>query len=107
MTTATKICTWTGNSGKTYSYEIHKINTIWNDVAGNYIFAKETSPSKWAALYIGETQSLRDRLPNHEKRPCPTRNGTTHIHVHVNSGSAARLAEESDLIAANDPAFNR
>ena len=44
-------CNWTGASGKIYEYEIFPIGTDWNDVAGNYIFAKQSSPNKWASIY--------------------------------------------------------
>ena len=92
-------CNWTGPSGKVYSYEIHPIDTTWNDVPGNYIFAKESSPRRWDAVYIGQTLSLKDRLFYHEALPCIRRNGGTHTHIHVNRDSQARLDEESDLLA--------
>ena len=99
-------CTWTGASGKKYTYNIHSMDTKWNDVAGNYIFAKRTTPTEWEAIYIGETQSFKDRLPNHNELPCIQRNGGTHIHAHTNSDSQARLNEESDLIESHLPPCN-
>ena len=63
-------CKWTGASGKEYVYEIHSIGDTWNDVPGNYIFAKETSPHHWEAIYIGETESFKDRIPDHNELPC-------------------------------------
>jgi len=92
-------CIWIGKSGKKYEYEIYSMDTSWNDVAGNYIFARETSPGKWAPIYIGETESFKDRLPYHEQLPCILRNGGTHVHAHTNQDQKARLAEESDLLA--------
>ncbi len=92
-------CTWTGKSGKKYSYEIHPMTESWADVPGNYIFAKETTPTNWVPVYVGETESLKDRLPNHNELPCVRRNGGTHIHAHTNSDAKARLAEEADLVA--------
>ncbi len=94
-----KKCIWTGDSGTKYEYEIYAIGTDWDDVPGNYIFAKETEPTSWTALYIGETESFKDRLPNHEKLPCINRYGGTHIHAHINRNSDARLKEEADLVA--------
>jgi hypothetical protein len=91
-------CAWTGKSGKKYEYTIYSMDTTWNDVAGNYIFAREASPGKWSAIYIGETESFKDRLPNHEQLPCIRRNGGTHVHAHVNADTKTRLAEESDLL---------
>lgn len=89
---------WTGASGKKYEYNIYPMDTTWNDVPGNYIFAKQSSGS-WEPLYIGQTGSFKDRLPNHEARPCVLRNRGTHIHAHINRSEQARLDEESDLAA--------
>ena len=100
--------TWTGASGKQYKYWISEIDGAFKDEPGNYIFAKETSAGRWAAIYIGETDCLKTRLPNHEKLPCVRRYEGTHIHVHTNSSDeSVRRAEESDLIENNDPPCNR
>ena len=99
---------WTGLSAQKYTYYMHQLP--WRpsaDQTGNYIFAKE-SASGWQPLYFGETESFRARLvPSHEKLPCALRNGITHIHAHINTNDAARLAEESDLIAAYDAPCNK
>jgi len=89
---------WTGKSGKEHEYEIFFIDSPWNDVRGNYVFAKESKPRRWEPIYIGETESLKDCIPNHDKLPCIKRNGFTHVHVHMNYNSQARLAEEKDLL---------
>ena len=99
-------CIWTGASGKKYEYEIYPIDTNWNDVPGNYIFARESSSRTWQAIYIGQTESFKDRLPNHNELPCIRRNGGTHVHAHVNRDSRARLEEEGDLLANNKTACN-
>ncbi len=99
---------WPGVSGKKYRYRIYPIGTSFKDEPGNYIFARETSPGRWTPIYIGETESLRDRLANHEKLPCVERHGGTHVHVHTSSLSAQlRRAEESDLLARWDPPCNK
>lgn len=92
-------CIWTGASGKKYEYSIHLIGTTWKDEPGNYIFTKQSSPNTWEPIYIGETESLKERLPHHNELPCIIRNGGTHIHAHINRGDQARLDEESDLKA--------
>jgi len=97
---------WKGVSGNTYRYIVYGLDTRWNDVPGNYIFAKWTG-SRWVAVYIGETESFLQRLPDHEKIACARRNGATHIHAHVNNGGRdARRREESDLVAAHNPPCN-
>ena len=84
------------------------MNTSFKDEPGNYIFAKETSSGYWTPIYIGETDSLKDRLSNHEKMPCVKRHGGTHVHVHTSSSDEqARRAEESDLLAKWDPPCNK
>ena len=102
----TDSCIWTGASGTKYSYTIYTMDTNWNDVPGNYIFAKEVSPHSWSAVYIGETESFKDRLPNHNELPCIRKNGGTHIHAHNNNSSSDRLKEESDLCKANNAPCN-
>lgn len=99
---------WTGFSGKTYQYEILSIDSIFNAVPGNYIFAKEVSPGYWRPIYIGESGNLKQRLtPFHHKWQCAIRNGATHIHAHVNyNGELVRRTEESDLISYWQPDCN-
>jgi hypothetical protein len=99
-------CIWTGKSGTKYEYTIYAIDTTWNDVAGNYIFAKQLPSGLWEALYIGQTDSFANRLPNHEALPCVRRNGGTHVHAHTNTNKEARLAEEKDLLDNHNPPCN-
>ena len=101
--------TWTGASGTKYEYTIHPVNEVWNDVPGNYIFARyNPNTRRYEALYIGQTSSLKNRLvSSHEALPCAGRNSMTHIHAHANyNGEAARLLEEKDLIDSNNPPCN-
>ena len=92
---------WPGASGSSYDYQIYKIGTEFKNVPGNYIFAKETSQSRWTPIYIGETSNLSERFDDHHKMPCIRRHGSTHIHVHTSSSNAnVRRTEESDLLAA-------
>ena len=53
---------WSGASGQKYKYWIYPIGSSFKPVAGNYIFARETEPSMWAPIYIGETDNLDRRL---------------------------------------------
>lgn len=98
---------WEGASGRKYTYEIYSLDTPFRPVAGNYIFAKETKPTWYRPLYLGETTNLATRFgPSHHKWACAERNGMTHIHVRQNSNQAARLAEEQDLVDKWDPVCN-
>jgi hypothetical protein len=105
---ADQTVTWAGASGKQYEYWISSIGTTFVDEPGNYIFVIEASPNQWIPLYIGETESLRNRLSDHEKLACVRRYGGTNIHAHTTSGGEqARKAEEADLLARWDPPCNR
>ncbi len=103
----TQTISWPGKSGKTYVYWIYPIGHGMHEKAGNYLFAKETKPGNWLPVYIGQTKNLDQRLENHEKEECATRNGATHIHAHLNAdGEAVRKAEERDLILHWQPVCN-
>ena len=99
---------WQGASGASYEYEILSFNDNWNDVPGNYIFAKQVS-NGWQPTYIGETGSLRDRITtSHEKYPCAVANGFTHVHAHSSSTSQViRRQEETDLLNRFNPPCNK
>lgn len=98
---------WPGQSGNEYKYWIYGIDASFKEVAGNYIFAKETSPGRFRPIYMGQTANLGTRLENHEKEECARRNGATHVHAHINpSGEKARKAEEEDLIHRWQPVCN-
>ena len=96
---------WQGASGRVYTYGVYPLNADWDDVPGNYIFARWVG-GRWVAIYIGQTSSFKDRLPTHEVWPCARRNGVTHIHAHTESNVVVRLAEERDLLANNNPPCN-
>jgi len=99
---------WAGASGKQYKYWVSDMDVSFKDEPGNYIFAKETSGGRWSAIYIGETESLKKRLSDHEKLPCVKQYGGTHIHNHTNpGGEKVRKAEETDLLAKRDPPCNK
>ena len=108
MITETQIQTilWPGESGLKYKYSIHSIEANFPEKAGNYIFAKETSPGSWKPIYIGQTKNLNERLENHEKEACAKRSGATHIHAHLNPNQSDRLSEETDLIRHWNPVCN-
>jgi len=108
MTTQPEQMEWLGESGESYTYDIHKFEGTWNDVPGNYIFARLNDNRRWTAIYIGETESFKDRLTeSHKKLPCARENGFTHVHAHINrDGEQARLDEETDLRANRDTPCN-
>ena len=105
---AEKTIIWKGKSGKEYKYWIYPLGTSFDAVAANYIYSRETSPSNWSCIYVGETENLKERpLEGHHKETCIRGMGATHIHAHTNSaGQAARRAEEADIIENYSPDCN-
>jgi len=100
---------WPGLSGKTYSYWFTAsiAATDLKDEGGNYMFVKQLPNGNWLPVYIGVADSLRNRLPNHERLADARALGATHVMTHTTpSGSQARLDEERDLIQKWNPALN-
>ena len=100
------IINWPGKSGRIYTYYIYPIGSSFRATGGNYIFAKETSPSHWSPVYVGQTVNLGERFDEHHKMFCIRQQGGTHIHVHLNDIESVRLGEESDLIEKWNPPCN-
>lgn len=101
--------TFKGKTG-TYQFEVYSNDTGFNAVGAVYIFTKRSVDSagkgSHALLYIGQTDSLSNRIPNHEKWPCVRKNGGNCICVHRDDDEASRLRKEADLLAANDTPCN-
>jgi predicted GIY-YIG superfamily endonuclease len=74
--------------------------------AGLYIFAEKTS-SGWKPWYIGQSDDLEQRLPNHERWLEASSNGATHVHVACVPDKEYRDTHEQWLIEYNKPVLNR
>jgi hypothetical protein len=87
-----------------YKFDVHSSDTTFNAVGAVYIFTKRTvdanNTGSHKALYIGETESLATRIPNHEKWPCVRKHGVNCICVHRDDSERSRLNKETDLRAA-------
>ncbi len=96
--------TFDGKSGR-YSFEVYPINTTFNSVGAVYIFTKRvvdaSGKGSHELLYIGETESLADRIPNHEKWRTARDHGANCICVHRDDNGKSRLNKETDLRAAS------
>jgi hypothetical protein len=99
-------CNWTGASGTSYLYFIHKLPVNFTaGQFGNYIFAKVNAENKWVPIYMGEGE-LHDRVSNvHHQWDCIQSKGATHIHAHINNKEQDRLTEERDLLARYTNAY--
>lgn len=102
---------WRGEDGTPYEYRIYNLDPKWNDVPGNYIFAKEGTilGGGWIPLYIGETENFENRLgPSHERWAEAMAHGMTHVHAHTSSPvQETRRYEEWNLIRQHMPILNR
>ncbi len=91
-----------GASGKKYNFIVYSTDTKFNDVGAVYIFKKRYRKSdgsyKYTPLYIGQTNSLKDRIPSHEEWPCVRRHGVNSICIHLDESKSSRLVKEKDLI---------
>jgi hypothetical protein len=90
---------WTGKSGTKYTFTFYSKSTTFNEIEGNYIFAKQTK-NGWVAIYIGEGD-LKTRTQDKEHLECAEKKGFTRYHVHINKNRISRENEETDLIEGN------
>lgn len=101
--------TFEGKVGS-YRFAVYPADTTFKAVGAVYVFSKRTVGSggkgTHGLLYIGETDSLADRIPNHEKWPCAKRNGATCVCVHLDESQSSRLEKEADLRAAHSTPCN-
>lgn len=102
--------TWRGASGQSYTFETHPIGAQFNPVSGVYIFCRQVTSGNWEALYVGETQSFKQRLnagiASHDGYARASRLGMTHIAALVVAGNAERLRIETDLRHSLNPSAN-
>ena len=103
---------WTGTSRRQYHFQLWPIGTQFFAVAGVYIFCSPLSDDRWRGLYVGQTESFKDRLTDglrqHHRLPAILQNGASHICVlPAPGGLALRCAIETDLRRILDPVCNR
>ena len=102
--------TFKGKFG-TYAFEVHTRDTVFNSVGAVYIFSKRTIGSdgtyRHTFLYIGQTHSLKERIPKHEKLPCVRHYDVNYcICVHRDNDASSRLYKEIDLLSVNKTPCN-
>lgn len=98
--------TITSKSGKTYTFTKFDPFTQWNEVGGVYMFL-QPSPNGDYALYIGQTENFRKRMPpNHERWDEAKRRGATTIAATVIPNERERLGLEIELILRFNPPMN-
>ena len=102
---------WKGASGHHYTFEIYPVGTLFYNVSGVYIACRGLYPGSFEALYVGEAESLHNRLnagaKNHDGLKRAARSGMTHICAMIVNGEAERLRIETDLRHGLNPSCNR
>jgi hypothetical protein len=97
---ADQTCTWTGASGKSYTYYVYPRGTVVNPGKdGNYVYSKLNSQNQWVPVYFGEGDLAARAGSNHHQKKCIDSKGATHVHMRLNASKDSRLAEETDLLA--------
>jgi len=99
--------TWTGKSGKEYTYTIFPLDAAFKPLPGLYIYAMQSAEGGWIPVYIAQTRGLHQRLEGHVRLEDAVANGATHLHAHYcEAGQGARCTEEEDLIHRWRPVCN-
>lgn len=102
-----------GASGRKHIFQAYTLGTeTFNDVGGVYIFTRKTrnlhGDIKYYPLYIGQTESLRDRLTaSHEKWPCAVQNNVDCLCVLAEDNTFSRRAIELDLLSKYNTPCNK
>jgi hypothetical protein len=98
---------WSGESGAEYQYEVYPIDSSFQALPGNFIYAKQNEDGAWVPVYIAQTRDMHQRLEGHVTVDDAIANGATHIHAHYcSTGQAARCSEERDLVHTWHPVCN-
>jgi hypothetical protein len=108
-TTSSDYIDWNGVTGSTYRYwflETPRIPSSIKDEGGNYAFVKQLPNGNFVPLYFGQADSLRNRIPNHERWNDAIRAGATHVMSHTTPSAVSRDLEEVDLIRQWNPILN-
>lgn len=93
---------WKDSAGTQYEFQVDPIGTPYKPLPGVYIFCRAVSPTRWEALYIGETSSFERRLYAelvcHHQWDSVRAAGATHIGtLHVPGNLAKREGIETLL----------
>jgi len=99
--------TMQGASGASYNFDVYRWGTSFKPLGAVYSVLKKNSDARYSVLYIGQTGNLDERFDSHHRAACFTRNGKTHIGIHLESGEQTRLRKERDLIDNYNPPCNK
>lgn len=98
--------TLTGESGKSYEFNIYKRSATFTAVGAIYVMSTKTAAGKYKLIYIGETGDLSKRPLNHHRTDCFDKRGADMLLIRTANVAKQRLADETDLIRKYDPPCN-
>lgn len=97
--------TFSGHSGKEYSFQVYPTETTFKALGGVYVITKRKVGSDGKGhhtiLYVGQTEDLSTRFDNHHKAECFRKYSANCTCVLLESGEQSRLDIETDLCRAN------
>ena len=96
---------WLSPTGRELNFQVFSKNEGWNHVGGIYMFC-DFKNKNYIPLYIGQTESFANRLPNHEKLQPAIKIGAKFILAAVESNKKNRDTVESLLIKEFQPVLN-
>ena len=103
--------TWPGKNGIKYNFETYPWGTEFLPESAVYIACRFVPGLGWEPFYVGEAESLYERLnageKNHLGLKCSVARGATHIGVRFVSRDAERLRLETELRHSLNPPCNR
>ena len=102
------IISFQSRTGITVNFSVHPKHTAWPSAGGLYMFAQAPGGLRreWQALYVGQTNSLIERLPNHERWLEAYARGATHVGVCLVPDVRQREALERELIEFTQAPMN-
>ncbi|MFH0962767.1 MAG: hypothetical protein V2A58_02005 [Planctomycetota bacterium] len=89
-----------------YNFEILPPGLIGEDVPGVYVFAGQNQSGVWYPVYIGQTESLAERLAIHKRWPEAAKLGASHVHILRVPLAKDRDRIEMELIGLFQPPLN-
>jgi hypothetical protein len=97
---------WKGVDGTLYDFGEHAYESDWADVGGIYIFAARLPNGDWNPLYVGNADSLMQRIHASEKWPWAVRLGANGVLACSVPDPAKRAKVAKEMIARLKPPLN-
>lgn len=94
---------FTGQSGKSYLFNVYKGNMRFNDfIPGVYFITSETDGNE-KAIFLGESDNVDLKLQNHELQSSFDEHEYNRISFHKNASREVREAIIEDLLPVLEP----